>query len=402
MRLLDVGPRPVLPVRRGISVRVDALGRELSARHEVRHLTLGDRPVNRRRGIDVVTLGPRRAELRKDHPLCSLMIRTSRRFWHHAPLLAAPAMRLSEPGALAPQFDWADVLMVQYPWQFALCRRLAAPGTPLVLSSVNVETDKFASWAEAVNAAPSAAAPWLRYVERAERSAIAHADLVLTVSEPDRAAYIERFGADPERTLVVPNGVDTRRFRPVSAAERAAAKRELGLPDRPVALFQGADQPANRAGVEWVRRLAAADGRFTFLVAGGVAPPAREGGFISAGSVPDMRPYLAAADFGLCPIAHGGGTKLKLFESMAAGLPVVAFAEALIGTEVEPGEHVLRTERDERSVLAALVALADDDELAGRLARAARELTERRYDWAAIAAPLERALVGLHAANSTS
>jgi glycosyltransferase involved in cell wall biosynthesis len=401
VRVLNVVPRRVFPPRRGITVRISALGRELAARHEVRHLTLAGGTPRRRRAIDSIAVAPSQSELRRVHPLGTMAVAASSRFWHGAPILAGIGMRMSNPAVLAPLFRWADVVVVEYPWQFAVCRSLARPGTPCVYSSVNVETDKFRSWAEAVDVSPAVAAPWLRYIQRAERHAIAHADLVTTVSDLDREAFIDRFSADPARTIVVPNGVDSRRFRPVTPEQRTAAKRELGLPDRPVVLFQAADMPANRAGLEWVRRLAAADGRFTFLVVGSVAAPQRSERLVAAGMVPDMRPYLAASDLGLCPIAHGGGTKLKLLECMAAGLPTVAFAEAIRGTVARAGEHVLVVDEDERPLLHALGSLTADPGFAQRLANAARALAEQRYDWTGIAAGLERALVGLSEPTTT-
>jgi len=296
---------------------------------------------------------------------------------------------------MAEQFRWADVVLVEFPWQFRLSRALAPRETPCVYSSLNVETDKFRSWAEAVNVPRARTAPWLRYIGRAERHAVANADLVTTVSELDRLRFIDRFGADPAKTVVVPNGVDTQHFRPATGERRAGARRELGLPDRPTVLFQGSNMPANFAGLEWVRRLAAADGRFTYLVAGSVAAPERSGRLIVSGPVPDMAPYLAAADLGVCPIAHGGGTKLKLLECMAAGLPTVAFAEGIRGTTARDGEHVLVVPQDEARILDALGSLADDPLTGGRVGSAGRELAERSYDWGVIAAGLEDALVAL-------
>ena len=395
VRVLDVAPSPVFPARRGMTVRIAALGRELSRRHHVRHLTLAAERPGRRRGVTVHQVSSSHEELHRIHPLSSLVMRVSAGSWHEAPVLGGLAMRAGGPGAIVEQFRWADVVLVEFPWQFKLSRELAPRDTPCVYASLNVETDKFRSWAEAVAVSPARAAPWLRYIRRAERHAVANADLVTTVSELDRDQFVDRFGADPDRTIVVPNGVDTRHFRPATAEERAAARRQLGLPDGPVVLFQGANMPANTAGLQWVRRLAAADGRFTYVVAGSVAAPERSERLIVCGPVPDMRPYLAAADLGICPIGHGGGTKLKLFECMAAGLPTVAFAEGIRGTTARDGEHVLVVPPDEARILEALGSLADDPQAGKRLGSAARELAERSYDWGGIAATLEEALVGL-------
>ena len=395
VRVLDVGPRRVFPPRRGITVRIAALGRELSRRHDVRHLTMSVEHPRRRRALSEYAVSDSQSELRRTHPLGSIVMCASGRFWHGAPLLAGVGMRAAGRGAVAPHFSWADVVVVNYPWQFRLSRALASPGTPCVYAAANVETDKFRSWAEAVRVSTARAAPWLRYIGLAERHAVAHADLVTTVSELDRNEFVDRFQADPARTIVVPNGVDTRHFRPATPSERAAARRELGLPDRPTVIFQAADMPANRAGLEWVRRLAAADERFTYLVVGSIAAQERSERLIAAGRVPDMRPYLAAADIGICPIAHGGGTKLKLLECMAAGLPTVAFAEGIRGTTVRDGEHVIVVREDEARIMSALASLLDDPPAAERLGTAARELAERSYDWGGIAAGLEDALVGL-------
>ena len=61
---------------------------------------------------------------------------------------------------------------------------------------------------------------------------------------------------------------------------------------------------------------------------------------ITTGLVADHRPYLQAADISLSPIEYGGGTKIKVFDGLAAGLATVVFAETICGTELRHGEHV--------------------------------------------------------------
>ena len=244
---------------------------------------------------------------------------------------------------------------------------------------------------------------WIRSIERAEAGAVARADLILAVSPADRLGFIERYGADPARVVVVPNGADTQAYRPTDPDARRAAKRELGLPERPMVLFAGANVPPNWDGVGWVRRLASRTERFTFVVVGRAAPPGREGNLFVVGAVPDMAPWLRAADFSVCPIRFGGGTKIKLLESMAAGLPTVAFSESIHGLDAKPGEHLLVAGRDETEWLAALDLLADDPAQADRIGRTAAAFVAQHHDWSRIAEGLEEhlsRLVGVRCART--
>jgi alpha-maltose-1-phosphate synthase len=71
-----------------------------------------------------------------------------------------------------------------------------------------------------------------------ERTAYLHADAVIAVSRGMRADVLEVYpDLDPEKVLVVGNGVDAEAYRPVEAPE---VVRSLGVdPDRPYALFVG-------------------------------------------------------------------------------------------------------------------------------------------------------------------
>ena len=104
-------------------------------------------------------------------------------------------------------------------------------------------------------------------------------------------------------------------------------------------------------------------------------------------------PYLQASDAGLCPIEHGGGTKLKLFDYLAAGLPAVAFEKALHGTSLCAGEHLLVCDSNEDALESAIRGLLRDHGLGDRLGAAGRAFVVRHHDWAMLAAQMERELV---------
>jgi glycosyltransferase involved in cell wall biosynthesis len=116
---------------------------------------------------------------------------------------------------------------------------------------------------------------------------------------------------------------------------------------------------------------------------------------IATGCVEDYPPYQRAADIGICPIRYGGGTKIKLLESLAGGLPTVAFAASIEGTNLLPDEHLLIADENETALLEALHSLADDRELSERLGAAARRHILAHHDWTRIAEKLEAALLQL-------
>jgi glycosyltransferase involved in cell wall biosynthesis len=153
-----------------------------------------------------------------------------------------------------------------------------------------------------------------------------------------------------------------------------------------------------------VRRLSELTDRFTFLVVGEMSKGQTGGAtFVAPGVVNDLAPYFAASDISICPIQFGGGTKIKLLESLAAGLPTVAFEEATRGLDLVPGEHVLVVEKNEREIMTALDRLADDLQLAQGLAEAGRQHVVSRFDWRQIAATLDialRRLVGASGAGA--
>jgi glycosyltransferase involved in cell wall biosynthesis len=314
------------------------------------------------------------------------------RAWPTAPLWTGATLRLAPPRGFADAVRRADVAMVEFPWQFAATAR-QADGCRLVLTAHNVEIDKFEEVARAAGRGPSAR-PWLRAIERVERRAVERADLVLAVSEPDRDGLVARYRVPADRVVVAPNGADVDAIRPAAPAQRVAARRALGLPDdRPVAIFAGARVTQNLRGVDWVRELGRRTDRYTLLVVGKVGgEPRREGPVVYTGFVEDFPSCLAAADVALCPIEFGGGTKIKLIESLAAGLPTIAFRESIRGMAVRDGEHLLVAEKDAGSLLGALDRLTADPQLASRIGAAGRRHAEEHHDWRAIAGRVEDAL----------
>jgi polysaccharide biosynthesis protein PslH len=393
MKILDVSPKVVLPPNTGSRVRMYNLLRHLSRDHDVRQFSqqrIGGRV---REHVNEVWATPRYCEIQYAHPTIKIVgdLAEARRV--AAPMLRGAGLWFARPQRLRSLLEWADVVLVEFPWQFAYCSRNRGKA-PLVLASHNVEAERFRSVAQA-DRGSGASHRWHRWIERVERRAVRGADLVLAVSPEDRAGFIDRYGADPARVVVVPNGADTSQFAPLDAATKTEAKRRLGLPLKPTVIYTGSNTAPNRAGLHWVRRLAERAPHLSFVVVGelsiGLAPEP----FIGPGVVNDITQYLDAADIAICPIEFGGGTKIKVLEAMAAGLPTVAFRETTQGLDVREGEQILVTPKGEQALLAALEDLVRRPEWALKLGAAGREFVSAHHEWRQVAQELEAILLAL-------
>ena len=96
--------------------------------------------------------------------------------------------------------------------------------------------------------------------------------------------------------------------------------------------------------------------------------------------VESMQDLLADASVEVVPLLQGGGTRLKILEAFAAGLPVVSTSIGAEGIDARDGEHLLLAD-DPAGLVRAVVRLLNDPELAFGLAVAGRDLAEARFDW---------------------
>jgi glycosyltransferase involved in cell wall biosynthesis len=112
-----------------------------------------------------------------------------------------------------------------------------------------------------------------------------------------------------------------------------------------------------------------------------------------------MLPHLQTATVYVAAIATGAGTRTKLLEAMAAGLPIVTTGVGIEGIDAADGEEVILAD-DPEALTAAILRLLADPAARRGLGAAARRLAENRYDWTHCLAPLEALYTGLLSGRS--
>jgi glycosyltransferase involved in cell wall biosynthesis len=111
-------------------------------------------------------------------------------------------------------------------------------------------------------------------------------------------------------------------------------------------------------------------------------------------NVADVLPWFQKADVLAVPLRQGAGTRIKILEAMAAGLPVVTTSKGCEGIEGEHEKHLLVA--DSREQFAdEVMRIIENDTLASRLVREARRLIERKYSWEMAAAIIHEKLSSL-------
>ena len=213
-----------------------------------------------------------------------------------------------------------------------------------------------------------------------ERRAVKMAHTVLAVSE-EEAEYFRTLGAS--RVVVVPNGVDCGAY--------AAPQQRT---DPPTILYVGSlAWPPNASAARFLAcevlpivHESLPDAR---LIVVGRNPPAELVARAKAdsrvqvtGLVDDVTGYFSSAHLLAVPLESGGGTRLKILEAFAAGLPVVSTPVGCEGLTARDGEHLVVANRGRFA--SAIVDLLRSPERAAAMAERARAVARDGYDWTVV------------------
>jgi glycosyltransferase involved in cell wall biosynthesis len=204
------------------------------------------------------------------------------------------------------------------------------------------------------------------------------ARLVVSVNDQIDEEF-SRLGIEPERRMVLPNGVDVDRFLPATERDRKELRERLGLGNEFVAVFTGrlaSEKRLDRALRAWPAVTDVSPGAKLLIVGDGpeagrlrdLAPA----GIRFVGSTDDVLPFLQVADVFVLT-SDLEGVSCALLEAQAVGLPAVVTDVGAARRIIDHGVngYVVDTD-DDASLREHLAALARDQNAVNRMGEAAR------------------------------
>jgi glycosyltransferase involved in cell wall biosynthesis len=233
-------------------------------------------------------------------------------------------------------------------------------------------------------------ATWM-FMEEFENTMWRSFPLRITVSEKDRQEMDRRCTVG--RSIVVPNGVNTKDISLIPVGK----SRKI--------LFMGTmDYYPNTDAAMYLAKFIMPfiwqkTPEITLCIAGREPPPAvtalATDARIEVIANPEhMREVASQCCLTVVPLRLGGGTRLKILDSFAMGLPVVSTSLGCEGLSLMDSHHILIRD-DAESFADAVLQLISDKMLANTLRENGRRIVEERYDWGMIFTPLEQEMFQL-------
>ncbi|MDX2007051.1 MAG: glycosyltransferase family 4 protein [Meiothermus sp.] len=250
--------------------------------------------------------------------------------------------------------------------------------------------------------------PLLRWAEWLERWSYRHSRYVNAVTEGIHKVLLEKKNLSPEKVLYLPNGVDTRVFRPKEPD--LALARELGLEGKKVILYAGTHGYAH--GIEFAlqaaQRLRDPSVELVFIGDGSEKPKlvqmAQEMNLANVRFLPPAQPDYIARLFsfslaGLSTLRDSplfeGTRPAKIFATMSSGKPVLYSGKGEGARLVQQiGAGLVVPPEDVQGIADMIERAAADPQAAARMGQSGRHHIETHYSWGALVGQWLRQLEG--------
>lgn len=220
----------------------------------------------------------------------------------------------------------------------------------------------------------------MKYLTLLEQLACNKADQIVTISEVDKQRLIRLYNVHGDKITVIPYYMNSNELTEVLCVKGKTKSRDV------VVVFHGSclDHPANYEAFKLlINYIAPETEKFNtnirFLIAGTNVPVFERRNIKSLGFVKDINKFLQEADIAIVPFLNGSGVKIKIFDYMAAGIPIITSKNGIEGIDAEDGKHAIIVDTVDKEFINAILVLAKDREKRKLLRENALELIKANY-----------------------
>ncbi|MBJ6751584.1 glycosyltransferase family 4 protein [Geomonas anaerohicana] len=386
MKILIIAPFLPYPLDQGGKIRVFNIIKNLIARHSV---TLAV-TVDDRRAVELGPLQHMCSEVLLFERPAQLWPDRARFFTSTAPYNVIRYRCAEMRNALRQlhQNKRFDVVQIEFAmmWPYADL----FPDTPVVLDAHNIEHDNVRQIGQSAKTLP-----WKilyeierRRLQAVEEQAWRECQLCFAVSDQEREKIAASVGRG-DKVITAPNGVDPERFK--FRKRLKSGKRILFL--------GGMDYAPNLDAARYflaevLPLIRAEDSEVSVMLVGRelsrLGPLAELPGVQCHESVPEVLPWFYEADLLAVSLRQGAGTRIKVLEAMAAGLPVVSTTKGCEGISARNGQELLVADTP-MALAKAMVEVIRSPDVAQTLAQKAHQMVINGYTWESATRKMEEA-----------
>lgn len=378
-KILVLNPFPVYPPTSGGQERVFYLYKHVAEYYNVIILCFADR-----RGYKVIAPGLMQITIPKSRTHAMAELKISSAFGLSTCAMTPMVSRYTPEYAyiLSTHINDAAAVILSHPYLYDEVKRLNVT-TPIIYDAHNVE---FKLHREIL---PAAATQLLSEIARVEQAACQDSQLIITCSQQDADALAELYSVDSAKFKVVPNGADITKRLLTSRLSYVNNKLSQGI-EYPLAMFMGSCHVPNINAAQHILNMAQKLPNIQFNLLGSLSRAFQKrqlpanvemSGIVTEDEKNKM---LCTADIALNPVLSGSGTNIKMFDYMAAGIPIVTTEYGARGIGGIDGQHFLVGEPTD--IPGKILELIRDKAKATYLAGNAYCLVKKNFDWRQIAA----------------
>jgi len=275
-----------------------------------------------------------------------------------------------------------SAVIISFPFGITLTsiiiKKILKLNSIVIYNSHNVETEYSKIIAKDKDLPPIIKFFYCKFIYVIEKLAIACSDYIISVSKENKSFFCKKYSLNDEKILVINLGAKI-------PEEIIKSDIKLRINENEVlAVFHGTYTAThNRIAMDTIQSyLSRKLRRYTdlkFILAGKGVPEFKEENIISVGFVENLYGFLSLCDIAIVPMEEGEGTKLKLFDYMAVGLPIITTKKGAEGMGLIDGENAFIIDHVDDDFVSAIENLVKNPELRKEFGIRTRKLIEEEF-----------------------